>query len=535
MTDFLRGPNNTFRLNHRYPSFGRPWTRVYADTLIDSWFVGDFSSANYLITVEFDSNQKETMQVLVIARPEHASFTIYGRTSIQDELITLSATVTASKLYLTASSASSAFDGAKVIFTATYAETISQLGKPTVVPGTSSGGSALDPIDNAHSFGTIAVLSQENVTAAAASDEITFLTGNGINITTNNTSKSITFSSVVDLFKTVTVGSTVITASDPNDSIRFSASNGVAITASTLTNTISLSATGILSSLDVSGDSTLNTLTVSENTILSNLTVNGNLIINGSTTSVNSTALTIADYNITLAQGATTSQLANGSGITIAGALASLNWDHSTSSWQSNKIITPSVNNALTLGTSGMLWQNVYATTLTGTLAAGAQPNITALGSLSTLTVNGLASFNGTSTFTGSVSAATVSVSGILDVTSTRETVVDVTSASTVNYDYAASSIFYHSTSPAVDWIANFANLPNTVNGKSITLNIIVPQGSTAYKISSVTIAGVSQTILWSGSSLPAGTASKTDIWAFTFIRRSNAWTLFGSRSANFG
>lgn len=135
MTDFLRGPNNTFRLNHRYPSFGRPWTRVYADTLIDSWFVGDFSSANYHITVEFDSNQKETMQVLVVARPEHASFTVYGRTSIQDELITLSATVTASKLYLTASSTNSAFDGAKVIFTATYAETISQLAKPTSVPG----------------------------------------------------------------------------------------------------------------------------------------------------------------------------------------------------------------------------------------------------------------------------------------------------------------------------------------------------------------------------------------------------------------
>lgn len=127
-------------------SYGRHWISVYTNTVIDEWFVGDFSSASYHITVDFDSNQKETMQVLVVARPDYASYTIFGRTSIQNELITLSATVTASKLYLTASSTSNAFNGAKVIFTANYAETINQLSVPTTIPGVPASVGTLQPL-----------------------------------------------------------------------------------------------------------------------------------------------------------------------------------------------------------------------------------------------------------------------------------------------------------------------------------------------------------------------------------------------------
>lgn len=534
MTNFLIGSKNNIRLNRSGLSYGRPWVQVYSDTILDEWYVGDFSSATYHITVEFNSNQKETMQVLVVARPGHASYTIFGRTSIEDELITISATVNSSKMQLTANPASIEFAGAKVIFTASYSETITPLGLPTAVASSSSGGAGTPTIVN-HSFGIISALSQPDVLAASESDVVTFLGSNGISIATDNSAKSVTFSSSIDNFKNVRVGTSVLTASDPNDSVRFAAGNGIAVTASSLTNTVTISASGVMSTLDVSGASALNTLDVSGNSTLANVTINGNLIINGSTTTVNSTALSISDFNITLAKDSSSSSISNGAGITIAGATASLNWDHSTTSWQFNKTVTPSVNSTLNLGTPSLLWQNVYATTLNGTLAAGPQTNITALGSLSTLTVNGVASFTGTTTFSGTNTFTNLSISGILDVTSTRENVYDVSSASTVSYDYGISSIFYHSTNPGVDWVANFTNLPTTINGKSITINIIVPQGSTAYKISSVTIGGSAQTILWSGSSLPTGTASKTDIWAFTFIRRSGAWTVFGSRSANFG
>jgi hypothetical protein len=473
MTDFLKGPNNTFRLNHRYPSFGRPWTRVYADTLLDSWFVGDFASANYYITVEYDSNQKETMQVSVIARPEHASFTIYGRTSIQYELITLLATVNASKLNLTAS-ALPGFDGAKVIFTATYGETINQLGKPTVVIGSGLTDGEVTPIETTRTFGNILILSNPDVTAETASDSVTFLAGDGIGITSNNVSKSITFSSITNNFKNFTIGTTVLTADNPNDSIRLVPSNSVGITASSLTNEIAISATGILDNLNVSGESVLNTLSVSGNTTVSNLTVSGNFVVTGTTTTTNSAAVSIADYVITLAQGAATSQIANGAGVTIAGALASMKWDHTTLSWQFNKILTPSVNNTYTLGTPNLLWQNVYATTLTGTLATGPQPNITALGSLDTLTINGV--FNATLstvaqpniTSVGTLSGLSVgglsttsslTVTGLTTLQQTQELYLAVTPAATAAFNFVNGGIYY-CTGMNQNFTAVYTNVP---------------------------------------------------------------------------
>jgi hypothetical protein len=542
MTDFLKGPNNTFRLNHRYPSFGRPWTRVYADTLLDSWFVGDFASANYYITVEYDSNQKETMQVSVIARPEHASFTIYGRTSIQYELITLLATVNASKLNLTAS-ALPGFDGAKVIFTATYGETINQLGKPTVVIGSGLTDGEVTPIETTRTFGNILILSNPDVTAETASDSVTFLAGDGIGITSNNVSKSITFSSITNNFKNFTIGTTVLTADNPNDSIRLVPSNSVGITASSLTNEIAISATGILDNLNVSGESVLNTLSVSGNTTVSNLTVSGNFVVTGTTTTTNSAAVSIADYVITLAQGAATSQIANGAGVTIAGALASMKWDHTTLSWQFNKILTPSVNNTYTLGTPNLLWQNVYATTLTGTLATGPQPNITALGSLDTLTINGV--FNATLstvaqpniTSVGTLSGLSVgglsttsslTVTGLTTLQQTQELYLAVTPAATAAFNFVNGGIYY-CTGMNQNFTAVYTNVP-TYSPYTVATTVILVQGGTPYVPTTLSINGVSQIIKWLGGSVPTGSASKVNIVGFTFIITSNnVYTVLGS------
>jgi hypothetical protein len=509
---------------------------VYADTLIDSWFVGDFSSANYHITVEYDSNQKETLQVLVVARPEHASFTVYGRTSIQHELITLTATVTASKLNLNAS-ALPGFDGAKVIFTATYGETINQLGKPTVVIGAGSTGiGGATPDNTNYTFGTILVLSNPDVLAETASDSVTLLAGNGIDITSNNVSKAITFSSTTNNFKNFTIGATVLTADNPNDSISFSASDGIAISASSLTNNIALSATGILSSLNVSGNSVLNTLSVSGNTTVSNLTVSGNFNVTGTTTTTNSAAVSIADFVITLAQGATTSQLANGAGLTIAGAVASMKWDHTTLSWQFNKTLTPSVNNTYTLGTSDLLWQNVYATALTGTLATGPQPNITALGSLDTLTINGV--FNATLstaaqpniTSIGTLSSLSVNglsatsrltVTGLTTLQQTQELYLAVTPTATAAFNFVNGAIYY-CTGMNQNFTAAYTNVP-TSSPYVVATSVVISQGGTAYLPTSLSINGTSQTIKWLGGSAPTGSASRINIIGFTFVITSTS------------
>jgi len=89
--------------------------------------VGDYSSANYTITAEFDSNKKEVLQVLVVARPDQATVTVYGRTSIDDSLINISASVNNSYVSIIVNVTDTTFLGTKVIFFANYAETITPL------------------------------------------------------------------------------------------------------------------------------------------------------------------------------------------------------------------------------------------------------------------------------------------------------------------------------------------------------------------------------------------------------------------------
>ena len=74
-------------------------------------------------------------------------------------------------------------------------------------------------------------------------------------------------------------------------------------------------------------------------TVSGDLTVTGNLQVNGTTTTVNSTTVDIADLNITVASGASTSAAANGAGLTVDGASATMLYVNSTDSWDFNKAV----------------------------------------------------------------------------------------------------------------------------------------------------------------------------------------------------
>ena len=67
------------------------------------------------------------------------------------------------------------------------------------------------------------------------------------------------------------------------------------------------------------------------------VTIAGNLTVNGTTTTINSTTMTVDDLNLVLASGAADSNAANGAGITIDGASATLLYTHGTTSWDMNK------------------------------------------------------------------------------------------------------------------------------------------------------------------------------------------------------
>jgi hypothetical protein len=91
------------------------------------------------------------------------------------------------------------------------------------------------------------------------------------------------------------------------------------------------------------------------------LTVSGNLTVNGTTTTINSTTLSIDDKNIVLADGAANSAAADGAGITVAGATATLTYVSASDSWSFNKniLITPGTAN-------GVMYLNASKVATTG-------------------------------------------------------------------------------------------------------------------------------------------------------------------------
>jgi len=134
----------------------------------------------------------------------------------------------------------------------------------------------------------------------------------------------------------------------------------------TLTGTIqtasqpNITSLGILTGLSVSG----------------NVSV-GNLTITGTTTTVNSTVVDIADLNITVAKGAADAAAANGAGLTVDGAGATLTYASSGDKWAMNKSldtagltvsnkINATAHNTIDIGSSGTTFATVYAATFSG-------------------------------------------------------------------------------------------------------------------------------------------------------------------------
>ena len=80
---------------------------------------------------------------------------------------------------------------------------------------------------------------------------------------------------------------------------------------------------------------TIDPAAVGDNT--GTLVIAGNLQVDGTTTTINSTTMTVDDLNITLASGAANAAAANGAGITVDGASATLTYNSTPDAWSFNK------------------------------------------------------------------------------------------------------------------------------------------------------------------------------------------------------
>ena len=95
----------------------------------------------------------------------------------------------------------------------------------------------------------------------------------------------------------------------------------------------------------------------SETTVNDNLTVTGDLTVNGTTTTINSTTLTVDDKVVVIASGAADSSAADGAGISVDGASATILYDHTGTQWEMNKPleVTGAISSTSTVTATGFI------------------------------------------------------------------------------------------------------------------------------------------------------------------------------------
>ena len=127
------------------------------------------------------------------------------------------------------------------------------------------------------------------------------------------------------------VGGTGVTTAVTNNTVTFSIGQAVNTTSNVTFNNVT-----------VNGTLTSDDITSTNISVTGNATITGNLIVQGTTTTVNSTVVEIADLNITVAKNATTQAEANGAGLTVAGANATITYTSADDRWNLNKALNVS-------------------------------------------------------------------------------------------------------------------------------------------------------------------------------------------------
>ena len=146
-----------------------------------------------------------------------------------------------------------------------------------------------------------------------------------------------------------------------------------------------------------------------------------------------------------------------------------------------------------------------------GTVYTAAQPNITSVGTLTSLNVSGVSTFYTAQDRFSALTGAT----GI------------------VTHNMSNGAVFYH-TSPAANFTPNFTNVPTTNNYITVAV-IFIQQGATAYMPTATTnvqIDGSNVAVKWINSLVPTGAANTVNMVSYSLIRNSGAWSVLGQGAA---
>jgi len=234
---------------------------------------------------------------------------------------------------------------------------------------------------------------------------------------------------------TITDGTTTDTVTVGTDTLTFLGGTGV--TSTVTNNQVSFS---VGQAVGTSSSPTFAALTTT-----GNVTIGGNLIVNGTTTTINSTTLAVGDLNIVLAKDATTAGAANGAGLTVNGANATITYNSGTDRWELNKDLTVGTvyGNVSTAST----WATARTLALTGdgtaSLSVNGSQNVSAIFTLATVNAGSVGTFGTSST----IPAITVNAKGQVTAVSNTsiavatDTVLGIANFPTANFSVSGGAV----------------------------------------------------------------------------------------------
>lgn len=207
-----------------------------------------------------------------------------------------------------------------------------------------------------------------------------------------------------------------------SDTLTFTGTNG--ITAAVTNNTITLSIGQSVGTTDnvtfnnvtVNGTLSSDDITAANISVAGNATITGNLTVQGTTTTVNSTAVAISDINLTLAKDAADATSANGAGLTVAGANATLTYTSANDRWNFNKdlVVANVYGDLIGNASTATKWATARNLSLTGDATAtlsSVDGSVAVSAALTLATVNSNVGSFGSST---SVATFTVNAKGLI-------------------------------------------------------------------------------------------------------------------------
>jgi len=111
-------------------------------------------------------------------------------------------------------------------------------------------------------------------------------------------------------------------------------------------------------------------------------------------------------------------------------------------------------------------------------------------------------------------------------------TITAAAPASTTNFDYVTQSIQYYTSNATTNFTLNLrGNSSTTLNsllqvGQSITMVLMVTNGATPYRPTTIQIDGTTVTPEWQGGVAPAaGNANSIDVYSLTVIKTAGTPT----------